>query len=434
MKTDIKEINSYTRELTITVPWEELKDDFDEEIRNFSKKVKLPGFRPGKAPKKVIMNQYLPSIEADFIEGAFQSAYIKALNEHDLSPVSQAQVKDLDFHYEQDLHFTAEFEIDPEIQLPTLKKNSLSVSKTKYKSDDEDVRLTIEEMQYSRADVRPVEDGAKAGQFILGDLQELDQSGMPVIGNKLEKRYLKIGEGIFTGENEKKLTGLKPGDTARIDIPDDKENIIPFELSVTRVEEQVLPEIDLDLVKQVDPGFESLDEWKASVKERIDKNYEQRAQEQYDRNLADALIEKVNPEFPPSMVHAYLDHLVEDLKKSNNGEPLDEEKVRETYHAVAERNLKWYLIRNAIIKQEGFEVTEEETKAKIEEIIEQSPEDQIKQIEKYYKKPSNRNRIEDDLMEAKILNFIEQFAKVKEVVVKTSDLRKMGESEHNHEH
>ncbi|NOZ75131.1 MAG: trigger factor [FCB group bacterium] len=436
MKTDSKEINSYTRELSITVPWEELKDDFEKSVRQFNKRVKIPGFRPGKAPRKVVLAQYLPNIEANFVEDAFHKAYIKALDELDLSPVNQATIKALDFHYESDLTFTAQFEVEPDITLPALKKNSLKVTRTRYQSDEEDVQSAIEEIRYARAEVHPVEDGSKEGHFILGDLQELDASGVPVIGRKLEKRYLKVGDGIFKGDNLKKLEGLKPGDISRVEIPDEAGNPIPFELTVIRVEEQVLPDVDDDFVKQVDPRYDSVDAWRASVKERIDKNYEQRAIEQYERALSDALIEKINPEYAPSMVDAYLDHLIEDAKKTNNGEPLDESKIREAYRSTAERNLKWYLIRSAIIEQEGLEVTRDEVQTKVKEIVEASPAEQRKQIEKYYKKPSNRHRIEDDLMEEKvlILKYVEQFTKVKEVIVKTDDLRKMSQEEHDHEH
>ncbi|MFQ6613283.1 MAG: trigger factor [Fidelibacterota bacterium] len=435
MKTDVTEINAYTRELSITVPWEELKDDFNRSAQRFSRKIKIPGFRPGKAPIKVILAQFLPSIEAEFVEDAFHKAYVKALDEQDLSPVNQATVKALDFHYGQDLTFTARFEIEPDLTIPPLKKNALKVTRTRYESDEVDLESTIEEIRYARAEVRPVEDGSKEGHFILGDLQELDASGVAIIGRKLEKRYLRIGDGIFKGENLKRLEGLKPGDTTQVEIPDEVGNPVLYQLSVIRVEEQILPEVNDDFVREVDPEYDSVEAWTASVKERIDKNYERRAVEHYERALSDAMIEKINPEYPPSMVEAYLDHLVEDAKKSNEGEePLDEAKVREAYRPAAERNLKWYLVRNAIIQQEGLEVTRDEIQAKIDEIVNAAPESQRKQVNKYYKKPSHRRHIEDDLMENKVLNYIERFTKVKDVVVKTEDLRKMGQEGPNHEH
>ncbi|RMF09896.1 MAG: trigger factor [Candidatus Neomarinimicrobiota bacterium] len=434
MKTDIQTVNSYTRELQITVPWEELKADFEKSARQFSKRVKIPGFRPGKAPLKVILNQYLHSIEADFVDQAFRKAYVKALDEHDLYPVNQAKIKSLDFAYERDLTFAAEFEVEPEIELPTLKKNSLKVTRTRYESDEEDVNAVVEEIRYAQAEVRPVEDGAKAGHFILGDLQELDASGVPVIGRKLEKRYLRVGDGIFTGDNQTKLEGLKPGDTCRLEIPDEQGQPVLFELSVIRVEEQVLPEVNDEFVQQVNPALKTVEEWRQSIRERIDENYERRAREQFDRDLADALIDKVNPEYPPSMVDAYLDHLIEDARKANPGETIDEDKIRAEYRSVAERNLKWYLIRNAVIRSAGLEVTREEVQEKIRDIVESAPEDQRKTVEKTYKKPSNRSRIEDDLMERKVLDYLLSFAKVKEVTVKTSDLRKMNQEDHAHEH
>jgi len=115
--------------------------------------------------------------------------------------------------------------------------------------------------------------------------------------------------------------------------------------------------------------------------------------------------------------------LVEDVKKQNNGEEIDEEEVKKMYRSVSERNLKWYLIRKAIIREQNIEVSKDEVNDEIEKLKERSPE-HAKEIDKYYKKPSHRGRIEDDLIEGKILSYIETFAKVKLVKVKTKDLRK----------
>ena len=123
------------------------------------------------------------------------------------------------------------------------------------------------------------------------------------------------------------------------------------------------------------------------------------------------------------MIENYLNNLVEDVKKQNNGEPLDEDKVREHYKALAERNVKWYSIRKSLIETQNISTTKEELEQELENLIQRSPNSE-KEIRKFYKKPSNRQRIEDDITEKKILEYLEQFAKVKDVEVNTKELRK----------
>ena len=79
MDIQLKEINVYAREVTIDLPWEEIEQDFEKAVKNFSKRVKLPGFRPGKVPRKILMKQFQPSIEANFVEKSVNNYYLKAL-------------------------------------------------------------------------------------------------------------------------------------------------------------------------------------------------------------------------------------------------------------------------------------------------------------------------------------------------------------------
>ncbi|MFC1593631.1 trigger factor, partial [Candidatus Neomarinimicrobiota bacterium] len=390
----------------------------------FSKKIKMPGFRPGKVPKPVLMKQFLPLIESQFVEDNVQKYYLKALREKGVMPVNQAEIKDVHFHNNEHFNFIAVFEIEVEAKLPEFKKKSIKVEKVVYITDKEDINLTIDDMRRSRAEMKTIEDGAKEGDFILADLQKIDESGVPIIGEKLEKRYIKIGDGIFTGDNQKKLIGIKADGKAQVMIPEGEEQKeAPYEISVINVEEQVLPEVNMDFVKQMDPDAKDVESWKNGIKEQIEKNYLQRANEQFDRNISDALIDMINPEFSPAMVDSYLNHIMEDVKASSQGAKLEEDKVRETYRPLSERNLKWYSIRKAIIKDQDLKISADEVKAEIERLIEESPK-QAKEIEKYYKKPSNKTRIEDDLIEKKIIDYLVNFTKVKEVKVYTKDLRK----------
>ena len=424
MEIKVKKINAYTREIKVNVSWEECRDDFQLTVKKFGKKVRIPGFRPGKVPTKVLMSKFLPNIEAEFVEEGVNKYYRQALEKEELVPVNKAEVKDVHFHFEKHFTFKASFEIEPVVILPKMKKNCLKVQKTEYISDDIDIDNVIEEMRRSRAEVKTVEYGAEDDHFLIVDLQKLDQSGVPIIGEKLEKRFLQIGVDPFSGDNKSRLLGLKPGDTTRVELPDDKENgVSKYELSVINVEKQVLPEINEEFIKTVEPDAKDESSFREIIKSKVDDSYAHRTNESFERQLADSMIEYVSPEFAPAMIDSYLDHIIEEAKTQEKEQDLDEDKIRESYRPVAERNMKWYLVRRAIINsQNNMAVSKDDVEKEIEKLLERSP-DHAKEIKKYYKKPSNRQRIEDDLLEKKVLDYLAEFAKIKDVKVHTKVLR-----------
>ncbi|MBN4081002.1 trigger factor [Caldithrix abyssi] len=423
MDIRLKEINSYAREVSIDLPWVEIEKDFEQAIKKFSKRLKLPGFRPGKVPRKVLMKQFQPSIEADFVENSVNSYYLKALKEKEIIPVNMGSVSDVHFHNGEHFKFKVAFEIEPEVTISKMKKNCLKVEKTVYLTDDEDIDLAIDEVRLGHAEVQTVEDGAKVDDFVVCDLQEIDESGVPIIGKKMETRYLKVGKIPFDGDNQKKLEGVKHGDKIQVSVPMDEQGSVGiFELSVKNVERQILPEVDEDFIKIADPEAKDVADYRSRIKDHLDKAYKNRSEEAFDQKLSDVMIDHINPEFPPSMAESYLEHLVEDVTKNNPGK-VNNEKMKEIYQPVAERNLKWYLIRNVIIKDQEFEVSKDEMQGEIDRRKEANPE-HVKELDKYFKKPSNRQRLVDDLIEKKILAYLKEFAKIKEVKVKTKDLRK----------
>lgn len=426
MDIQLKETSSYAREADIDLSWEEIAADFEQTIKQFSKRVKLPGFRPGKVPRKVLMKQFQPAIEADFVENSVNTYYLKALQEKEIIPINMGSVSDVHFHHGEHFKFKVAFEIEPDVTIPKMKRKSLKVEKTNYITDDEDIDMAIDEMRHGHAEVQTVEDGAQLDDYVICDLQEIDISGVPIIGKKLETRYIKLGQIPFDGDNQKKLEGIKPGEKTQVSVPvDEKGSTSTFELSVQNVERQILPEVDEDFIKMADPEAENVADYRGRIKDRLGKAYDQRSEKASDEQLTDAMINHVNPEFPPSMAESYLGHMVEDVMK-NNPAATDKEKIKEIYQPVAERNLKWYLIRNTIIKNEKYEITKEDVQADIDQRKEANPKE-AKELEKYFKKPSNRSRLEDDLMEKKVLAYLKNFTKIKEVKVNTKDLRKQSE-------
>ena len=424
MKIDVKNINDYTKEVKLDIPWSTLEPDFNTTLKNFSKKVKLPGFRPGKIPRDRLMQQFQPNIEAQFMDDNIHKYYLTALQEQKIVPVNQAEIRDVNFKMGEHFSFTAKFEVEPDFKLPKFKNNMFKVQKNKFIPDDQDIDDAIDQLRRSHARIETVEDGAKEKDFILCDLQKLDESGVAIIGKKFEKQMLKVGDGSFTDDQKDRLIGLKPGDTSKLDLPDGEDKTIknPYDLNVVKVEREVLPEINDDFVRLINPDLKSIDDLNNDVLDKINQNFEERSRQTFEKDLSDALIEKIGVETPPSMVNNYLNNILEDVKKQNNGEKIDEEKVLETYRPSAERNLKWYLIRKKIIDQEQISIGRSDIDTEIENLVSRSPNSE-KEIRRFYKKPSNRQKIEDDITEKKILEYLTQFAKIKEVEVNTKDIR-----------
>ena len=424
MKIDVKNINDYTKEVKLDIPWSTLEPDFNTTLKNFSKKVKLPGFRPGKIPRDRLMQQFQPNIEAQFMDDNIHKYYLTALQEQKIVPVNQAEIRDVNFKMGEHFSFTAKFEVEPDFKLPKFKNNMFKVQKNKFIPDDQDIDDAIDQLRRSHARIETVEDGAKEKDFILCDLQKLDESGVAIIGKKFEKQMLKVGDGSFTDDQKDRLIGLKPGDTSKLDLPDGEDKTIknPYDLNVVKVEREVLPEINDDFIRLINPDLKSIDDLNNDVLDKINQNFEERSRQAFEKDLSDALIEKIGVETPPSMVNNYLNNILEDVKKQNNGEKIDEEKVLETYRPSAERNLKWYLIRKKIIDQEQISIGRSDIDAEIENLVSRTPNSE-KEIRRFYKKPSNRQKIEDDITEKKILEYLTQFAKIKEVEVNTKDIR-----------
>ena len=423
MKIDLNIVNEFTRELKIELPWDELKSDFDKSIKKFSKKIKMPGFRPGKTPKARLLQQFQQNIEADFMEDNFQKYYLSAINQEKLLPVNQAEITDVDFKMDGQFSFKAKFEVEPKIVLPELKKNTLKVQKTQYIHDKKDIDDAIHQFRKTNASMKVIEEGAEEGDYLVCDLQKLDESGVPIIGKNFQKQYLRVGNGSFTDNQKDKLIGLKKGEKTRLKLPINKEGSeADYELTIQNIERELLPELDEKFIKSINPDLKSVEDLTSDVENKIKENFEERSKTAFERDLSDALIKLVNPSFSPSMVSNYMDNLVEDVKKQNNGEPLDEDKVREHYKAVAERNIKWYSIRKKIIEDQKINISKENIDSEINRLVEVSPKSE-NEIRTFYKKPSSRKRLEDDLTELKIMDYLKKFSKVKEVKVATKELR-----------
>ena len=419
LKVKSKKINDFTYELAISAKWIDIKEDFNSAKKKVAKEIKLPGFRKGKIPENILMSQYIHSVEMGFVQDFCEKYYLMALQEEKLTPINQAQLKDIDFSYEKDLSFKSEFEIEPSLSLPKFKKNMVSVEKIKFLSNDEEVDKTIDNIMNSQAKAEQIEKNSKDGDFLIVDMQELDESGIPIIGKK-EKKYIAIGQDPFIEDKAESFKSKNVGDSVKItiDMGDGEKN---YEFTIDTIQRRVPPVLDDDFVKQMDPNCKSVADWKSNVRKSIDSEYQRKSDEMFNSSLIDEFVKLINPILPLSMLENYLNNIVSEVKQNQNSPEMDDSKIKEQYQLFAENNLKWFLLRKAIISDQGLSVSTDEVNDFIKEALDKN-ETQKAEIERFYKKESNKNKLADDLLDQKIIEMLKEHSKIKEKDQKTSEL------------
>ena len=359
MNVKLKEIDSYTRQVTVSVPWEDLESAFEAHIRRFSKKVRMPGFRKGKVPQKVVIQNFGSELEAEFAQDSIEIHYAEVLQEHKFVPVNRAMIEDLKFSEGSSLNFKATVEVEPSVKLPKYNRK-IKVKKNVYVPDNTDVDAYIEEVRRQFAEVRTIEEGSNDGHLLLVDMQELDSSGVPIIGKKVEDRYIKVGDGIFGGTNLSRLTGLKVGDTTIVEAETAKEGgLTKYQLTIKNVQEEVFPEMNEEFIKKIDSEAADETSFRENVMKRIQERLDRDAEGQLNEAIIDYFLQSTDLEPPPSMVDNYIEHSLEQAK-SNNGEAFDEDKYRNEARPSVVRSIKWVLIRKALVKGEQISISDQE--------------------------------------------------------------------------
>ena len=423
MKIKLKNTNDYTKELQCVVPWEDLEKSFADEFNKYKANHTPQGGRKGKVTGlnlEIFKRNYSPSIEASFAEKSLNEYYRKALEQEKLNPIDQANVSNLDFSKGNELKFTLTFEVIPEVKLPAFQKK-FKINMIKFIPSDEDVNLSMEELRQQHSSVKPIDSGAKSDNFIMGDFQELDDSGLPIIGKKLDKQYIKLGIGAFTGPAEKDLIGAKVDEKRKVTVNYGEGKMARYEIHVHKVEEQILPALDNSFAATVSPDLKTLDQLKEKVKENIqhsiDDDYEKRKRDSYIEYFTTKT--KFSP--PESMVNRYLNKLTEEqLKKDKN---LDKDKFKNEAKQSAEHNVKWFIIKDTIISEGGISLSNNDLEEEINKIIKESNEGESK-IRDYFKNDQNKESLANNLLNQRLFSYIDDFSIIKDKKKSTSELRK----------
>ena len=372
---------------TIKIEFSVDKAVFDAAVekvyRRQVKKISVPGFRPGKAPRAMIEKMYGSGVfYEDAINDLIPENYTAAVKEAGIDPVGQPEI-DIVSIDENGLVLSAIIPVKPECKLEGYK--GLEIAKVTQPVTDEELDNEIKTIRERQSREIEVEDETPAA---MGDIAKIDFEGfidgVAFEGGKGENYSLKLGSGSFIPGFEEQVAGHKIGDEFDVNVPFPADYHAEelagkeacFKCRVNAITKIELPELDDDFAKDVSE-FDTLDEYKADLKAKIEKRHENAANAEFEEKLIDALIEKLEAEIPEAMFAAETENFVRDydnrlrqsgldLKTYFQYTGLDLGKLREQMRPQAEKQVKARLALETVAKAEAIEVTEDELNAEYE--------------------------------------------------------------------
>ena len=408
--------------INFTVDATEWEASLEKAYQKNKGKFNIPGFRKGRATRKMIEKMYGEGVFFDdAFNDAFYNAYSTALNENeDVFPVDDPKV-DIDDVTAEGVKFHAVVTVKPEVTLGEYK--GIKVKKVEYNVTADDVKAEIERAQKQSA--RRVEVNDRAVED--GDIVNLDYSGS-VDGVKFEggtasAQELVIGSGSFIPGFEAQMVGMIIGETKDLTVTFPTEYHAPdlagkeavFTVTVNKIEKEELPALDDEFAKNVSK-FDTYAEYEADVKARLTSEKERQANAENENALIEAIVANATVEIPDCMIETQIDYLMqemeyrlnymyrmklEDYLKYVGGNMAD---LRASRKADAERDVKTRLVLEAIVKAENLDVTEEDLSAELERIALSAGKD----IDTYKKhmEAKQMNYIKNDLLTKKLMGFL----------------------------
>lgn len=375
--------------LKITLPAEEVNKGFKKAVAKIAGQVNIPGFRKGKAPRNIIEMHYgKEAVKQEAFELVANQCYTEALEQEKLIPVSDPKVEDSVFEENKDMELTIKVTLKPEVKLGDYKE--LHVEKEAVEVTDEAVEEQVQGLRSRHAKMVEAEEGAviEKGDFAIIDFAGT-VDGEPFNGGEGKGYPLEVGSNSFIPGFEDQLVGLKKGDSTDVDVTFPEEYFVKelagkqaiFKVNVQDVKRKELPELTDEYVA-ANSDCKTVEELRASYKERMQKAAENNAQIAYEKALIDLAVANAEFEVPEIMIEDRVTQMIDEMRMSLEARKLtleqymqysgiDMKQLRERQHDAAVENVKTDLVLDAIAKAENIQVSMEDVDSELSAIASQ---------------------------------------------------------------
>lgn len=420
--------------LEVEVGAEAFESAVEKAYQKNKKNITLPGFRKGKATRKMIERVYGAEVfYEDAINIVYPEAYAQAVEEADIEPVDNAKVE-IDTIGKEGFTFTATVVVKPEVELGKYK--GIEVDKYIRKVTDEDIDAELTTLRERGGRQIDITDRASENGDTLNIDFEGFVDGVPFDGGKAEGYDLKLGSGSFIPGFEEQLVGKNVDDQLEVNVkfPDDyhAENLAGkdavFQVKIHAIKATELPELDDEFAKDVSE-FDTLDELKKDIADRTAKARDDASNQDVEDKIVNAVIDDMKVEIPPVMIERELDSVLMEFEYRLSGRGLDmdsylkytgmdKDAFRESMRPQAEKRVKTRLAFEKIIAAEELSVDEEAFEKAYEEMAKQYN-IELDQVKQFVKKED----LENDLLFQKVMAFLKDEAKITEKDFKSVEER-----------
>lgn len=362
MEKTVEDINPTKKRFTVEVPADVLEQRITEALRDIGRSVKLPGFRPGKAPLSLLEKRYGKEVESDVLQKAIPEYYLKAIKEEEIVPVVPPVFEEYDFKRKSPLKLTFTVEIRPEIG--NLNYDDLEITEETVEVTEEDIENTLERLQTEKSTYETIKDDVvKDDDLVVVDYEILEED------QKVSNQFIKVGSDIIPSEISDALKGKKVEEAfeAKATFPEDYINknlsgkTLTLKGTIREIRRLRKAELNDEFAKEL--GHDNMENLREAVKEGMVKVKEELIENKQKTAIIEQLLEKHDFELPEGLVTHELNILVNEQKRVKPD--ADEEKLREELREKAEKNVKMNLILDTIADKENIDISNEELKKKI---------------------------------------------------------------------
>jgi trigger factor len=418
----VSEEGDCKRVLSLEIPEDEVARERERVTRELQRELKVPGLRKGKVPLDYVKKNYAEMIQGDAVRNLLPEAYEEAVRQEGLHPLGDPSFDNFEADEGKGIRGDAIIEVRPDVKISGY--DEVEVEASQKEIGDGDVTKTLEDLRERLAEYRPTDREAQSSDYLTIDYAPYLEAGE--LDEKARQTNYPVelsSENLFE-EFKVGLVGMRSGDEKDIEVkyPDDfvdKELAGArkrFHVKVAEVKEKLLPDVDDAFAKRLNDQVDSLDDLKGRIKKDLEAEEDHRYKHDVEEKVIDRLIGENPFEVPVVMVENYLASVLEEDRRRRPNVP-DETKrvaeVRELFREAAVRSIKKYFIMDAVGKQEGLEVGEEEVEARIASMAEdsgRSPEE----VKEYFGHPERRRSLESELLDRKVMELLRGNARVKD--------------------
>ncbi len=416
MKSNIKILSGCKREIELDIEADEVTKEFEKIVTQFSSRAKIPGFRPGKAPRDIIKQRFYPEIKESLINSLVPKALSGELKTQNLNPVGMPVVNDLHFKEGQPLHLKAQFEVWPEFNLPGYKK--IKVKNKKISVTDQEINQSLEELRLRSAQYIPVEGrGVHEEDYVVAEVKGKDLKTKKFLPQ--EKVVILAGH----AENEellnKKLIGSMPSEEKIFTLDYDKNHQnkklagkkIEHSLKVISIKEKKIPALDDEFAKELGE-FESLKDLKEKIKKEIISSKEKVTKQDMAEEIIKKISDKLSIGLPEVLVEQEYMAIMRRLLSSPTQQDIkkeDLEQLKSEGKKKAEQSLKNHLILKKIAEKENLKVSDQEMHEHFKEIA-KANNVPLAQIVDSVNKEGKREELRSSILFNKTVDFLVEHA------------------------